>query len=38
MSRAVVAALSERLRAAQHTFDETGGLHAAGLFDLEGRC
>jgi FdhD protein len=36
VGRAVVASLSERLRAAQHTFDETGGLHAAGLFDLEG--
>jgi FdhD protein len=33
---AVLASLPERLRAAQPTFDETGGLHAAGLFDLSG--
>jgi FdhD protein len=30
-------ALPERLRAAQYAFDETGGLHAAGLFDATGQ-
>ena len=33
---AVVVALPDRLRAAQRLFDDTGGLHAAGLFDLDG--
>ena len=33
----VLIALPERLRAAQPAFDETGGLHAAGLFDAAGR-
>lgn len=34
--RAVVQSLTDKLRERQPTFDETGGLHAAGLFDLEG--
>jgi FdhD protein len=32
----VVASLPARLRAAQPAFDETGGLHAAGLFRADG--
>ncbi|BFU47958.1 formate dehydrogenase accessory sulfurtransferase FdhD [Krasilnikovia sp. MM14-A1004] len=32
----VIAELPDRLRAAQRTFDRTGGLHAAGLFDADG--
>ncbi|WP_327391742.1 formate dehydrogenase accessory sulfurtransferase FdhD [Streptomyces sp. NBC_01186] len=32
----VLAALPERLRAAQRVFDRTGGLHAAALFTSEG--
>jgi FdhD protein len=33
----VLLRLPETLRAQQRTFDRTGGLHAAGLFDLAGR-
>ena len=33
----VVADLTGRLGELQPTFDETGGLHAAGIFDLDGR-
>ena len=36
VSRAVVLALPDLLRAAQRAFDETGGLHAAGLFTPTG--
>ncbi len=36
VSRALLAALPERLRAAQPAFARTGGLHATGLFDAAG--
>lgn len=36
VSPATLAALPERLRAAQKVFAKTGGLHAAGLFDVSG--
>ncbi len=33
---ATITTLSDTLRAAQETFERTGGLHAAGLFDTDG--
>ena len=36
MPASTIAALPERLRARQAVFDETGGLHAAGLFSRDG--
>ena len=36
VAAALVAALPDRLRAGQGTFELTGGLHATGIFDAEG--
>src|SRR5262245_27417285 len=36
IDRGVLATLPEALRAAQHVFGDTGGLHAAGLFTTSG--
>ncbi|HWJ09942.1 MAG TPA: formate dehydrogenase accessory sulfurtransferase FdhD [Nocardioides sp.] len=36
LTPAVLAALPDRLRAAQRVFDRTGGLHAAALFSADG--
>ena len=36
IAAALVAALPDRLRAAQAAFEATGGLHATGLFDADG--
>ncbi len=36
VSAEVIGELPERLRAAQRTFERTGGLHATGLFTAEG--
>jgi len=36
VSRAILYGLVDKMRAGQTGFDETGGIHAAGLFDREG--
>jgi len=36
VAESVIVALPDRLREAQRVFDRTGGLHAAGLFDVSG--
>ncbi len=36
VSPELIASLPDKLRAAQETFAKTGGLHASGLFDLDG--
>jgi FdhD protein len=38
VSSEIVAALPRTLRSRQTIFEETGGLHAAGLFTLDGEC
>src|SRR5207249_7566396 len=38
IAREVATSLPETLRARQAVFDETGGLHAAGLFTFDGLC
>ncbi len=37
VSREVIHGLPKNLRSAQEVFDQTGGLHASALFDLDGR-
>ena len=37
VARPVISSLPDRLRAAQAAFERTGGLHAAGLFETDGR-
>ncbi len=37
VARSVIISLPDRLREAQAAFDRTGGLHAAGLFETDGR-
>ena len=38
VARSAILALPDALRAAQRAFEETGGLHASGLFSPRGSC
>jgi len=38
ISSRIASELPQRLRTRQTVFDETGGLHAAGLFEMDGTC
>ncbi|MFZ1809337.1 MAG: formate dehydrogenase accessory sulfurtransferase FdhD, partial [Cyclobacteriaceae bacterium] len=37
VDKKVITGLSDKLRDAQQIFEHTGGLHAVGLFDLDGK-
>jgi len=38
VERSTLSAMAESMRSRQPVFDRTGGLHAAGLFDVDGNC
>ena len=38
VERPTLSAMAESMRSRQPVFDRTGGLHAAGLFDVDGNC
>ena len=38
VERSTLSAMAESMRSRQPIFDRTGGLHAAGIFDVSGQC